>query len=102
MTVWLTAFTKSLLESMEMPHFENLGEGILILDVAPDDGCMGCGHWMWGYALVDANLRVDLLTDKALPFWTAKSDCLKCGITHKWRLTPDKPYPQSHDDPFAK
>lgn len=74
----------------------------MILDVAPDDGCRACGHWKWGFCLVDTNLRVDLLTNNPLPFWTGRSDCLKCGITHKWRVNPDEPYPQSVDDPFAK
>ena len=87
---------------MDLPHSENLGHGQFLMDIAPDEGCMSCGHWKWGFAMVDTNLKVDLLTNKGLPYWTARTDCLKCGITHKWRVTPDKPYQTSHDDPFAK
>lgn len=87
---------------MDLPHSENLGHGQFLMDVAPEEGCMSCGHWKWGFAMVDTNLKVDLLTNKGLPYWTARTDCLKCGITHKWRVIPDHPYQTSHDDPFAK
>lgn len=87
---------------MDLPYSENLGSGLYILDVAPDDGCPSCGHWAWGFSMVDCNGRVDLLTDKPVSHWTGRSDCLKCGMTHKWKVSPDNPYQQSHDDPFAK
>jgi hypothetical protein len=87
---------------VDLPYSENLGSGLVILDIAPVEGCMACGDWRWGFCLVDTNERVDLLTNKPLPFWTGRSDCLKCAITHKWRVEPDGAYAQSLDDPFAK
>lgn len=87
---------------MKIPYSEDLGNGLYLMDVAPKDGCMACGDWKWGYAMVDTNLRVDLLTDKPLDYWTARSDCVRCGVSSKWRMNPDRPFPESHDDPFAK
>ena len=86
----------------QIPFFEDLGHGVIRMDIAPDDGCLSCGHWKWGYALVNTAKRHDLLTDKELKDYSAKSDCLKCGITTIWNPDPDIAYPLSNDDPFAK
>jgi hypothetical protein len=77
----------------DIPPFENLGHGILRLDMAPDDGCTSCGHWKWDYAVVNTTQRHDLLTDKPIKTWSVKSDCLKCGITTIWSADPDQGYP---------
>jgi hypothetical protein len=77
----------------DIPPFENLGHGILRLDMAPDDGCTSCGHWKWDYAVVNTTQRHDLLTDKPIKTWSVKSDCLKCGITTIWSADPDEGYP---------
>lgn len=85
-----------------MPHSDDLGNGIFILDVAPKNGCIYCGNWMWGFAMVDTNQKVDLLTDKPLNIWTARSDCMRCHMTSRWNINPDEPLPESYDEPFAK
>lgn len=77
----------------DIPPFENLGHGILRLDMAPEDGCTSCGHWKWDYAIVNTTQRHDLLTDKPIKTWSVKSDCLKCGITTIWSADPDEGYP---------
>lgn len=79
----------------DIPPFENLGHGILRLDISPDDGCTSCGHWKWDYAVVNTAQRHDLLTDKPIKTWSVKSDCLKCGITTIWSLDPDLGYPRT-------
>lgn len=85
-----------------IPYSENLGHGMVLMDIAPDDGCLSCGHWKWSFAIVNTGKRHDLLTNEVVEGYSAKSDCLKCGMTTIWNPDPDTAYPLSHDDPFAK
>jgi hypothetical protein len=86
----------------DIPYSSPLGHGIVLMDIAPDDGCMQCGHWKWALALVNTSLRCDLLTNKPIKTWSVKSECHKCGITTIWNCDPDRTYPRATDDPFAK
>ena len=79
-----------------------MGGGHIIMDVAPKEGCMSCGDWSWHFAVVNTGERCDLLTNKKLKTWSAKSECKKCGVTTIWNLNPDKAYLKSTDDPFAE
>jgi hypothetical protein len=79
-----------------------MGGGHIVMDVAPPEGCMSCGDWKWHLAVVNTSERCDLLTNKKIKSWSAKSECKKCGILTIWSLNPDKAYPKSTDDPFAK
>ena len=53
-------------------------------------------------AMVNTTERQDLLTNKRIKTWCAKSECKKCGVTTIWNLNPDKAYPKATDDPFTK
>jgi hypothetical protein len=86
----------------DLPHMEDLGGGMYVMDIAPLDGCLFCGHWKWGFCLVNAGERVDLLTNRLLKNYSAKSDCMNCGMLTVWSVDPDKPYLPSSDEPFAK
>jgi hypothetical protein len=86
----------------DIPHFENMGGGHIVMDVAPDNGCLNCGDWKWHMAVVNTTERQDLLTNKRIKTWCAKSECKKCGTTTIWNINPDKAYPKATDDPFAK
>jgi hypothetical protein len=86
----------------DIPYSNNLGHGMVSMDIAPDDGCTNCGHWEWAFAIVNTGVRCDLLTNKPIKYYLAKSDCLKCGITTVWNPLPDYPYPQTSDDSFSK
>ena len=66
------------------------------MDIAPARGCLECGKCEWGFSLMDTNERFDLLTNKPLKFWNARSDCLSCGTEYRWKVDPDKPYPESY------
>lgn len=79
-----------------------MGGGHIIMDIAPPGGCMSCGDWKWHLAVVNTSERHDLLTNKKIKNWCAQSECRKCGIVTTWNLNPDRPYPKSTDDPFAK
>lgn len=79
----------------DIPPFENMGYGMLRLDIAPEDGCLQCGHWKWLPAVVNSAQRHDLLTDKPVLTWSARSDCVKCGTTTIWVVEPDTPYPST-------
>lgn len=79
----------------DIPPFENLGHGVLRLDIAPEDGCLQCGHWKFDHAVVNTAQRHDLLTDRPIKTWSAKSDCIKCGTTTIWVVEPDKGYPRT-------
>ena len=76
---------------------KDLGHGMYMMDVAPEDGCLQCGHWEWAFALTNTNLRVDLLTNERITNWTAKSECLHCGTTTVWNPNPDEAYPGIRD-----
>lgn len=79
----------------DIPPFENLGGGHIVMDIAPHDGCIQCGHWDWLPAVVNTMDRQDLLTGKPLKTWSARSDCKKCDTQTLWTLNPDKPYPST-------
>lgn len=85
----------------DIPYSEPMGDGMIIMDIAPPDGCQQCGHWKWGMAIVNTNPRRDLFSNKKVPTWLAKSDCLKCKVTTVWHPYPDIPYPQTKDDSFT-
>jgi hypothetical protein len=78
-----------------------MGGSHIIMDVAPKDGCMDCGDWCWHLAVVNTLDRCDLLTNKPISHWLARSECKKCGITTIWNIYPDKPYAPTND-PFSK
>ncbi len=79
-----------------------MGGGHILMDIAPKDGCMQCGDWSWHLAVVNTMQRCDLLTNKPIKTWCARSECRKCGITTIWNIQPDQPYPKASDDPFTK
>ena len=81
----------------DIPFFKDLGGEHLVLDIAPKEGCLDCGNWNWDYAIVNTSKRCDLLTNKPLKTWSAKSVCQKCGTTSLWSIYPDKPYPKTND-----
>lgn len=76
----------------EMPEGEDMGYGIVRMDIAPIEGCFQCGEGSWDLAMVNTSTRFDLLSNKTLKTWTARSECAKCGSTHIWIVAPDEPY----------
>jgi hypothetical protein len=86
----------------DIPYSEHMGGGHILMDIAPKDGCMQCGDWSWHPAVVNTGERYDLLTNKPIKGWSARSECKKCEVLTVWSLDPDKPYPRASDDPFAK
>lgn len=86
----------------DIPFFEPIGGSHIIMDIAPPQGCMDCGDWSWEMAVVNTGERVDLLTDKPLKTWSAKSECKKCGVVTIWQVYPDRTYPNASDDSFSE